>query len=190
MRDGEVMNDKEILLDLLQDFAGRVHWVLDGMPLQALSWQPDAEANNIAVTVWHFSRAFDLLKVRLLESQPPDVELWHTRGWAARTGYDPRGLGWGGLGNLAGYTRAEVEAVPILPAGELLEYFDQVVEALHDYLERMPSAALYEPAPGWPGKQKPQTAYVCIRNFVLDSYQHLGEIMALKAMWERKTGAA
>ena len=182
------MNDKEILLDLLQNFAKRVNRVLDGMSLQALSWQPDAEANNIAVTVWHFSRTFDLLKVRGLENQSPDAELWHTQGWATQTGYDPRGLGWGEFGNLAGYTRAEVEAVPILPADELLEYFNQVYNALHNYLERMPPEALYQPAPGWPGK--PQTACVCIRNFLTDSREHLEEIKAIKAMWERRARTA
>ncbi|MCP4538795.1 MAG: hypothetical protein GY832_16805 [Chloroflexi bacterium] len=182
------MTDKEILLDLLQDFAKRVNRVLDGMSLQALNWQPDAEANNIAVTVWHFSRAFDLLKVRVLENQLPDTELWYTQGWAAQTGYDPRGLGWGGFGNLAGYTRAQVKAIPILPADKLLEYFNQVYNALYGYLERMPSKALYQPAPGWTGE--PQPAYLFIRNFMTDSREHLGEIKAIKAMWERKAAAA
>ncbi len=181
------MNDKEILLDILQSLAQRFHRTLDGASLPALGWQPDAEANNIAVTVWHVSRAFDLLQTRILEKQSPDAELWHTKGWAARTGYDPRGLGYGGFGNLAGYTQAEVAQVPILPADELLAYFDQTCKALRACLERLPSAALYEPAPGWPGQQ--QTAYTIIRNFLMDSLGHLGEIRAIKAMWERKTKA-
>ena len=182
------MNDREILLDLLENFSKRIHRMLDGISLPALSWQPDPEANNIAVTVWHFSRAFDLLQARVLKNQAPDTELWHTKGWAARTGYDPRGLGWGGFGNLADYTQVEVKAVPILPAGELLAYFDQAYEALHTCLERMPSINLYEPAPGWPGQT--QTSYACIRNFLMDSISHMGEIRTIKAMWERQNEAA
>ncbi len=182
------MNDREILLDLLENFSKRIHRMLDGVSLPALGWQPDAEANNIAVTVWHVSRAFDLLQTRILENQTPDAELWYTKGWAARTGYDPRGLGWSGLGNLAGYTLAEVAQVPILPADELLAYFDQTCAALRACLERLPSAALYESAPGWP--ENPQTAYIFIRNFLMDSLGHLGEIKTIKEMWERKNKAA
>jgi hypothetical protein len=159
------MNDKEILLDILAHFSGWVQWVMDGMTLDTLRWQPDKEANNIAVTMWHISRSFDLLKVRLMENRPVEEELWFTKGWASKTGYDPRGKGW------------------ILPVGELLQYFDEAIEALHSYLENKPTDALYENAPGWPAD--PQTAYVCIRNFLMDSLGHLGEIRAIKAMKER-----
>ena len=64
---------------------------------------------------------FDLLKVRVMENRPVEEELWHKKGWAVKTGYDPRGKGWSEFGNLAGYTRAEVEGVPILPVDETRE---------------------------------------------------------------------
>lgn len=181
------MNDKEILLDLLCEFSARVRRVLGVVPPEALGWQPDPEANSIALTVWHFSRAFDVLKVRVLENRPCDEELWYTRGWAARTGYDPRGLGWGGLGNLAGYTLEEARAVPVLPAESLIEYFDQVSGALQGCLEAMPAEALVQPAEGWPAGR--QSAYECIRNFFMDALGHLGEIAAIGAMWERQARA-
>ena len=72
------------LLDLLYSVASMVHWTLDGMAQDVLRWQPDKEANNIAVTVWHFSRAFDVFKVRLFENQPATEELWHKCGWGAK----------------------------------------------------------------------------------------------------------
>ena len=75
-----------------------------------------------------------------------------------------------------------------LPAVKLLAYFDQAYEALYACLERMPSTALYKPAPGWPGQS--QTSYACIRNFLMDSLGHMGEIRAIKAMWERQNKAA
>lgn len=111
------MTDQEILLDLLLHLKENIHWILNGMSLEALRWQPDEEANNIAVTVWHVSRACDLFKTRIFENCPPEAELWHTRGWATKTGYDPRGLGTAGFGNLAGYTRAEVDAVHLTGRG-------------------------------------------------------------------------
>ena len=95
-------SDKDILIDMLQIFSHWVHKVLSEVSSDALYWQPDDEANNIAVTVWHFSRAFDILKVHVLENKPSEEELWFTQSWAELTGYDPRGLGWGGFGFLAG----------------------------------------------------------------------------------------
>jgi hypothetical protein len=100
------------------------------------------------------------------------------------TGYDPRGLGWGGFGFLAGYTREEVEGVPKLSADELVKYFDQTVEALCDYILKLPSEDLYRPAAGWPDSS--DTAYEWIRHFLMDSLGHLGEIRAIHAMWERR----
>lgn len=159
------------------------------MSHDALAWQPDAEANNIAVTVWHISRALDLLTVRLLENRPALEEAWFTRHWVERTGYNPRGLGWNGFGNLTGYTQADVSAVPLLSADDLLAYFDQVVDALMTYLRAMPTMELYQPAAGWPQSPQP-IAYEVIKNFLMDGIGHVGEIRALKAMWERRSSAA
>ena len=179
------MTDREILLDLLSKLARMVHRTLEGLSLEQLRWQPDEEANNIAVTVWHFSRGFDVCKVRFFENQPAEEELWHRRGWAARTHYDPRGVGWGGYGNLVDYTRAEVDAVPILSAVDLLTYFDQVYEALYAYVSSVPTKALYQLAIGRPAGAL--TTYEWLRNLLVDSYGHVGEIKAIKAMWDRRT---
>jgi hypothetical protein len=68
------MTDQEILLDLLQDYMRVLPRTVGDLSLEALRWQPGPEANNIAVTVWHVSRAFDLLKVRVLENQGSETE--------------------------------------------------------------------------------------------------------------------
>jgi len=179
-----MMTDKDILLDLLHSYTVSVHRTIRDLPLEALRWQPDAEANNIAQTMWHVSRAFDVLAVRILDTQPPDAERWYVDGWCNRTGYDPRGLGIGGLGNLGGYTREEVAQVPILSSVDLLRYFDQVSEALKQRMMTMPAEALYLPAATWAHFQ--QTAYVFIRNFLMDTREHLGEVKAIHAMWDRQ----
>ena len=178
------MTEKEILQDLFSCFAGMLEWTLEGMTQDVLCWHPDQEANSIAVTVWHFSRAFDVFKVRLFENQPATEELWHKSGWALKTKYDPSGIGWGGFGNLAGYSWQEVEAVPELTLAELLTYFKQVHGALNEYLSEIPAAALYEPAVGW--AEGSRTVYAWLRALLIDSLGHLGEIRALKAMWERR----
>lgn len=178
------MDGKEILLDWIQHSAAGMHRAIGDLPLEALKWQPDPQANNIAVTAWHVSRALDLLKVLILQDQPPENELWFTQGWAEKTGYNPLGLGSGGFGNLAGYTLAEVAAVPVLPAEDLLAYFDQASGALAAYLAGQPDEAICRPVETRHGSAIP--AYVFIRNFLMDVREHLGEIKALRAMWERQ----
>jgi hypothetical protein len=178
------MSDKDVLLDLLQNYAKGMHRTISDLTLDALKWQPDPQANNIAVTVWHVSRAFDLLKVLILENQPPENELWFTCGWAEKTGYNPIGLGFDGFGNLAGYTLAEVAGVPILSAKKLLTYFDQACDALYAYLDSLANEDIYRPIKVSDTTSVP--AYIFICSFMMDAREHLGEIKAIKAMWKRK----
>ncbi|MEZ4712818.1 MAG: DinB family protein [Caldilineaceae bacterium] len=186
------MTAKEILLDLLDDFTGALHWVIKNLSTAALSWRPDDEANSIGVTVWHICRSLDVLTTRVLQNRTFTEEIWHTGGWAQKTGYDPHGIGFAGWGTLARFTRAEVDAIPVLSADELLTYFEQTVAGLRAHLNTMPLKDLYQPPTGWPdptqSAYQPETAYRAIRGILMDTREHLGEIKALKAMWERKQG--
>lgn len=184
------MDHKDVLIDILQHFAYVLHRTIGDLPDEAVQWQPDPEGNNIAVTVWHVCRALDLLKVKIIENQPDEDQLWYSQGWAARTGYHPAGLGIGGFGNLAGYTLEQVKEVPLLSAGESLQYFDQVYEALNGYLEKMDIEDLERPPAGWPASTgaAPDSVYDVLLMFLLDNREHLGEIKAIKAMWRRKYG--
>lgn len=182
------MNHKDVLIDMLQHFAYGLHRTITDLPKEALQWQPDLEANNIAVTVWHICRALDVLKVKILENQPDQKQLWYAMGWASKTNYDPQGLGIGGFGNLSGYTLEQVKDVPILSTEEALEYFDQVYEALNDCLKNMNIETLEQPPIGWPSAagESPESVYVVLIMFLMDTREHLGEIKAIKAMWNRK----
>ncbi len=179
------MNCTDVLVDILQHFGFGLHRTIKDLPKEALQWQPDLEANNIALTVWHICRALDLLKVKILENQPDQKQLWYAMGWASRAGYDPRGLGTGGFGNLSGYSLEQVREVPILSAEEALEYFDQVHSALNDYLMNMNMEALEQPPIGWPSTagECPESVYIVLIMFLMDVREHLGEIKAIKAMW-------
>lgn len=182
------MNAKDVLIDMLQNFSFSLHRTIADLPESALQWQPDSEANNIAVTVWHVCRALDLLKVKIIENEPDQNQLWYVMGWASRTNYDPAGLGFGGFGNLSGYTLEQVKEVPLLSAGNLLEYFDQVSDALNDYLTNIKIEALEDPPMGWPGTNagpSPESIYMVLMMFLLDNREHLGEIKAIKALWRR-----
>lgn len=85
---------------------------------------------------------------------------------------------------MGGYSLQEVEAVPILTVDESLAYFQQVCDAMREYLDGLPAAALYEPAAGWTDGAR--TVYEWLRNLLIDSFGHLGEIRAIKAMCERE----
>jgi|GEM_PF-881924 len=176
------MTDVELLVDWIDDFASKMRREVGPLTHEELYWQPDAEANSIGVTVWHVSRWLDLLTVRALENRPPDDEQWHTRGWLDKTGYDPRGVGYGGLGAITGYTLEEVAAIPRLSSDDLLAYLDQVCEALREHLLAMPAGALHDIAPGLGGKYTP---YDWLKMLMPGCYGHLGEIQALRAMHAR-----
>lgn len=82
----------------------------------------------------------------------------------------------------------QVKEVPILSAGESLEYFDQVYGALNDYLTNLKIEVLEQSPIGWPSTAgvSPENGYVVLLMFLMDNREHLGEIKAIKAMWNRK----
>jgi len=181
------MNANDVLIDLLRDNVRRLHRVMDAMDEDCLRWTPDAEANSIAVTVWHMGRLMDVFLTRQAQGRKPGDEVWSSRGWAERTGYDPRGIGRDGWGSVNDYTRGEVAAIPRLSREQLLAYGDDVADAVTGFLTETPIEALLEAGVGLEGRY---TKYQLIQMALMDNVRHLGEIHALKAMWERRTGRA
>lgn len=178
------MQGTELYADLIASLAEGLRGEVEKLSPQDLAWQPDAEGNNIGVTVWHISRWLDVT-ARVFQEQPPEDELWLTQGWAERTSYNPQGIGYRGLGSLTGYTQQEVAAIPDLNATDSLAYLDQSSEALRAYLLSLPSfEALLQPVPGW-GRETPVTKEQLLKVVFMGCTGHLGEIKALKAMMSR-----
>jgi hypothetical protein len=170
----------QVLAAWLGDLVAMVHQQIAGLTAEELAFQPDPEGNSIGVTVWHFSRWLGVIG-RAVAGQPPSGELWHTAGWAARTGYDPTGIGYQGLGVLTGYTWDEVARVPALSAAELLDYLGQVSDRLLQALDGMPTEVLHAPAPGGS-----RSHYSRLSAVLQGSFGHVGEIEALKTMRARR----
>lgn len=181
------MTDKEVLIDLMNDIGTEIRDEIGEMSAEELAWQPDPQANSIGVTVWHVARWLDVLSTRILGTGATEDELWHTQGWAQRTGYDPRGIGASGLGNVTGYTIEEVAAIPPMSAADLLAYLDSTIEAVNSCISEMPDGALYEKVPGI-GKSR--TSYGWIKLLMKGCMGHLGEIQTLKSIHERMRVAA
>jgi hypothetical protein len=176
------MRDAELLADWIAKLAADLRAEIADLDAEALTWQPDAEGNSIGVTVWHVSRWLGVLTIQILQDRPAADEFWHTGGWATKTGYDPRGIGGRGLGNVTGYTLAEVAAIPTLSAADHLAYLDTVCAALRGQLLALPPDALADPTPGFNGKY---SRYAWLKTLLPGCFGHVGEIQALKSLRAR-----
>ena len=176
------MSAKDVLSELFDENIRWVHWLLDESTEQGLHWQPDSQANSIAVTIWHVSRVFDVFLTQHIFSNSNKEEIWYRAGWSKKTGYDPHGIGTNGWGMLTGYTDEEVRQIPLFDKETLKNYFDAATEAVQIYLQTTNEEELLQPASGYEGKQ---SNYFWVRHPLFDLTRHVGEMLALKAMWER-----
>ena len=177
------MKATQVLIDLIQDNIARIHGMLDSCVVDCLHWAPDKDANSIAVTIWHATRACDVFMTQHILDKPAENEIWHTSGWVEKVGYNPIGIGTYGWGMVTGYTADEVRRIPRMNAQVLAGYFDEVMAVIHSYLENTPEEVLAAPAPGFAGKQ---TNYFWVRHPLFDLTRHVGEMLAVQAIWARK----
>jgi len=174
---------KDVLLDLMDTYKRGIHTSLEGLTTEALTFQPDDEANHIAVTIWHLSRIMDGLYVHRMFALDAENELWFTQGWAEKYNYDPRGKGSNKLGMLTGYSVEDMKVVPVMSLEDMLAYFDAAHQKMMDFLNEASAAKLQELAPGSDPKRE---FYFWIKITLIDGTRHTGEIQAIRAMWERK----
>jgi hypothetical protein len=177
------MNANDVLIDLLEDNRRRLQRVFGVMSNDCVFWKPEADANNIEITVWHMARIFDVFLTQQVKGELSEYECWFKYGWAGQTGYDPRGVGQNGWGMLTGYTQEEVTAIPHLTREQILGYLDKVYDVVKEYLASTPLEKMQTPGAGFGGKY---TKYQCIQMALLDNVRHLGEIYAIKAGWDRQ----
>ena len=178
-----MQNAKDVLLDLMDTYKRGILTSLEGLTTEALTFQPDDEANHIAVTIWHLSRIMDGLYVHRMFALDAENELWFTQGWAEKYNYDPRGKGSNKLDMLTGYSVEEMKAVPIMSLEDMLTYFDAAHQKMVEFLNEATLEKLQELAPGSDPKRE---FYFWVKITLIDGTRHTGEIQAIRAMWERK----
>lgn len=182
-----MLTSKDILLDFMETYKRGIHTSLENLPAEAFTWQPDPEANHIAVTIWHLARVMDAVYVHRMFQKSAETELWFTQGWAEKYAYDPRGLGGNKLGMLTGFSVEEMKAVPVMSLEDGLAYFDAACQQLGGFLQASTPEQLQELAPG----SDPQRSfYFWVKICLIDGTRHTGEIQALRAMWERRNKPA
>lgn len=177
------MNANDVLIDILEDNRRRLLRLFDSLGDECVFWKPEADANTIAVTVWHMARIFDVFLTLQAKGCASEEQCWFQHGWAEHTGYDPRGLGLNGWGMLTGYTQKDVAALPYLPRELLLGYLNDVYDTVKEYLNTSPIETLLMQGAGFKGKYN---QYQCIQMPLLDNIRHLGEIFSIKSRWERQ----
>jgi len=135
----------EALVDWIRDLEQETLARLRLMSDVELGFRPHPSANNADVTVWHLGRWFDVLASRRVGGPSTQAERWYRDGWAARTGYDPAGIGFLGLGTLTGYSTEEMLAVPNLGADALSSYLAGSVDDMVDVVETLSPEELHRP---------------------------------------------
>ena len=179
------MTDKEVLLGLIGDLQIGLRKAMGDISPEATHWKSDPGANTIATTAWHIGRLLDDLWARVVEERPAEEQVWAAGGWLAQTGYDPQGVGDNGWGTLMGFSQRDVDDLPVLSAAQLLDYVAQVCVPLSEAILGVDEETFHQITPGWIRDE--WTTYGCITHYLMDAFQHLGEIRAAKAMWERVT---
>lgn len=177
------MTDLDLLAQLIDDIARDMRSEIEPLPLEDVSWSPGTQANSIGVSLWHMARGMDFLAVQVLQGKPVDDELWHTLGWCEKTGYNPRGIGYGGWGVVTGYSWEEVLAIPALSARELMEYLDQAAGAVSTQVRLLTPESAHQAVPEL--MKGRLTYYQWVKEFYKGFQAHVGEMMAIKAMIAR-----
>ena len=119
-----VLTGTEVMIDCLDDNLRRLKRQMEKIDNHCLYWQPDAEANSIAVILWHMGRILDVFFHLLALGLSTDQQVWFRCGWAEKTGYDPRGIGRDGWGSLNDYTLQEVAAMPRYTDSDLMGFIE------------------------------------------------------------------
>ncbi len=172
----------EVMIDYLDDNLRRLERTLSGITDEGLHWKADAEANSIAVILWHMGRIMDVFFTQHALGLPSDQEHWFAGGWAEKTGYDPRGIGRDGWGSVNEYTPEEVAAMPKFSLELLLNFIQDVYATVREHLLINTILTLSEPALAFDGQF---SRYQVISMALMDNVRHLGEIRLIRSLWDR-----
>lgn len=158
------MTSAEVLTEAFGRIPDLVRGAVEGLDAGQLSQRPGGTANSVAWLVWHLTRVEDN---HLADAFGHD-EVWLSGGYADRwkLALDPLDTGYG-------HTSAQVDAVTVADAQQLLDYFDAVhstsmsrIAALDDEDLRRVVDEQWDP---------PVTLLVRLVSVVDDAVQHAGQ---------------
>ena len=134
------MEAKDLVLEALGRVRGTLHRALDGLTLEELHRQPQADANSIAWLAWHLTRVQDVSIAGMAGTE----QVWINQKWHAAFDLPPDAKNDG-----FGDTPEQVAAFRAPSVQTLLDYHESVAERARTYVaELTPEAfdrALDEP---------------------------------------------
>lgn len=158
------MTSAEVLGEALSRLPDLVRSAVEGLDARQLSERPGGSANSVAWLVWHLTRVEDS---HLADAFDRD-EVWLADGFAERWGLDlPReDTGFG-------HSSAQVDAVQVDSAQQLLEYFDAVHQVVERLVGQLGDADLERVVDEqW---DPPVTLLVRLVSVIDDAVQHAGQ---------------
>ena len=160
---------KEALRSGLEEYLERLQIGIEGLTPAEARWQPTMETNHIAWLVWHMARVEDSWVSRLLDGTP---QVWTTGGWADQFGMDPESTG-------SGHTSEDVRAMPEVPLGDLMAYFEAVRGVMRQYLDQATEADLSRTY-HYRGNDRSGTWIV--GHILVEESQHTGQVGLIRGM--------
>ena len=159
---------KEALRSGLEEYLERLQIAIEGMTPAEVRWQPTMHSNHIAWLVWHMARVEDSWVSRLRGT----TQLWTTDGWADRFGMDPESTG-------SGHTSEDVRAMPEIPLGDLMAYFEAVRAVMRQYLDQATEADLSRT---YDNRGRDRSGTWIVGHILVEESQHTGQVAMIRGM--------
>ncbi|MDO5661488.1 MAG: DinB family protein [Brachybacterium sp.] len=162
-------------LEILTDAANRPREAADALrgtlTAEQANAHPLGHPNSIAWLLWHSGREIDVQ----LAALSGGAEVWSAGGWAKRTG-----LGAAGAHIGYGHSEDEARAIRVEDPALLLDYLEETLTALLEYLHRLDAGSLGEVVDDqW---DPPVTRGARLVSIIDDAVQHLAQARYVAGM--------
>lgn len=145
----------------------------------AFTRRPTPTGNPISFIYFHVLRHWDRdLNVRILGSES-EQDAWHRGDFAAKSGYDPMGKGFNGMGTGYGYTAEDVDGVTASRAA-LMEYQQMLMKETLALVDSLDDAGLPVERPSPSGAVL--TTAGRLQHLITHTYIHVGDIEYIKGL--------
>jgi hypothetical protein len=145
--------------------------VLTGMSQEEVAWQPNPEANSIALIVLHSARSEDMFVQGRIQQKP---QVWETGKWFEKMGCPQTETG-------SGYTAEQLACFKAPDIKTIMAYFDAVRAATKQYVAGI-TPKEYDRIINIPGRLGDMSIASLLALTVIHESQHAGEISYIRGL--------
>lgn len=160
---------KESIKSGMTEYLDELKQKLDGLTDAELRWQATLESNSIVWLVWHMARVEDNWINKVIAGGD---SVWDSGGWAAKTGITTDGNGYNS-------TPDQVRSLPEVAVSDLIDYYDDVRDAVFGVIDGMISVDLANVFSR--GDQSTTWGWI-LAHVIVEESQHLGQIAFIRGM--------